>query len=49
MPRHTSILDQETCWSSTHAMLETFLLQKSNYSGLHRIQKVGIEILNRKS
>jgi len=32
-------------------MLETFLLHKSNYSGLHRIQKFGIEILetNRKS
>jgi len=28
MPRHTLILDQETRWSSTHTMLERFMLQK---------------------
>ena len=37
MPRHTLIIDQETRWSSTYLMLERFLVQKSNYSGLHRI------------
>jgi len=29
MPRHTLILDQDTYWSSTQAMLETFLLRIS--------------------
>jgi len=40
MPRHTLIKDQETRWSSTYTMLERFLLQKINYSDLHRIWKV---------
>jgi len=40
MPRHTLIMDQETRWSRTYTMLERFLLQKINYSDLHRIWKV---------
>ena len=40
MLRHTLIMDQETRWNSAHTMLKRFLLQKNNFSGLHRIWNV---------
>jgi len=51
MPRHALILDQETRWSSTHAMLETFCCKKAIILAYIEFKKFGIEILesNRKS
>ena len=46
MPRHTLILDQETRWSSTHTMLERFLLQKKQFILVYiQFEKFGIQIL----
>jgi len=46
MPQHTLILDQETRWSSTHTMLERFLLQKKPIILVYiQFEKFGIQIL----